>query len=119
MKRILLFALFAVFIPLRGAETECSGNPCMTPVPTSETAVITTSVRIGQLHLTNTTAGALTVIIKDRSTNCGGSACEIWPTVSIAANTVYVAELHVPAASGFTWQASGSGVQGWISWGRL
>ena len=87
-------------------------------VPNSTTTVTTDTVRLYNLHLANTTAGAVTVIIKDRSTNCNSAACELWPTVSIAADTVYTTNLQGLAAnSGFTWEASSANaVVGWITY---
>jgi len=88
-------------------------------VPSGSTAVTTSTAYIYRLHLANTSGGAVTVILADRSTNCGGSVCQLWPTISIAPNTVYTADLGgIPANSGFTWIAStGSAVVGWVSYG--
>ena len=88
-------------------------------VPSGSTALTTSTAYLYKLHLANTSGSAVTVILADRSTNCGGSVCQLWPTISIAANTVYTADLGgIPANSGFTWIAStGSAVVGWVSYG--
>ena len=112
MKRILVLLLLSLIT--QAAEI----GPAY--VPSVSTAVTTSTVYLYSLHLANTTGSAVTVIVADRSTNCGGTVCQLWPTVSIAANTVYTADLGgIPANSGFTWIAStGSAVVGWVSYGN-
>lgn len=76
-------------------------------VPSSTTNLFTSTTLVGRVHLANKSGGAVTVTLKDRSTNCGGAACEFWPAVSIAANTVYSYDLgSVRAVSGVQWSAS-------------
>ena len=85
-------------------------------VPNSSTDLTTTDSYLDKVVLSNITAGAVTVVIKDKSTNCGGSACQIWPTVSMAANTVYTADLGgIYAPGGVQWECSAAtSVVGWI-----
>jgi len=76
-------------------------------IPNSTTVIVAKDVKIGKIVLSNTTAGALTVTISDRSTSCNGGACQIWPAISIAANTVYTADLGGTfMQSGISWSAS-------------
>lgn len=86
-------------------------------VPNSATVVSSTTVRLYQLNCSNNTGGSATLIILDRSTNCAGSGCPVWPTVSLAANSKYTANMSgEPAEGGFTWQASAaSTLYCWIS----
>lgn len=108
--------LLAIFVLLCAPAWAADTTPSY--IPNSATAVTTSTVRIYTLYLANNTAGALTVTILDRSTNCNSAGCPLWPTVSIAANSVYTAQLSgVPATTGFTWQASAANsVMGWISY---
>lgn len=114
MKRILAIATLL----LAGSLLADEMNPPVLYVPNAETIVTTKTVRLKHLHLANISGGTLTVIIKDRSTNCNASQCQIWPTVNIAANSVYTAELGgVPVVNGFTWQASSANsVVGYITY---
>ena len=110
MKRIALLVLVAVLL--------VAGDSSVTYVPSTQTDVVTRTVRLNKLYLANVTGGAVTVLIKDRATNCNNANCQLWPTISIAANTVYTAEFGgLPAASGVSWQASAANsVVGYISW---
>lgn len=90
---------------------------CIVPmaVPTSAmTDVVTSDVRLAEITLTNTTAGALTVTVQDKQ----GSPLAFLSAVSIAANTTYVVETpglrYMPG--GVSWQASGAGIVGYMSW---
>lgn len=79
--------------------------------------VTTADSYIDRIFLSNVTVGAVTVTIKDKSTNCGGSACQLLPTFSIAANSIYVSpDLGgLYAAGGIQWQASANtSIVGWI-----
>lgn len=86
-------------------------------VPNSSTAVAIpvyvptgaapATVFIDQINLANTTGSSVTVTVVDNSTNCGGGACTIVPTVPIAANTLYTIALRgAPATGGIKWSAS-------------
>lgn len=81
----------------------------MTAVPTSLTDICTTNALVFQVHVSNTTAGALTFLLQDKQATPG----QLTPTVSIAANTAYI--LAWPegqwAPSGIAVQASGVGLQ--------
>ena len=113
MKR--LFLIFALLATVVSATDQNLGY-----VPNTETAVISSTVRLYAMVLSNTSGGAVTITMKDRTTNCGGSGCAFWPTVSIAANTFYEVDFHgLRVQNGFTWQAStASAVTGWISYGN-
>ncbi len=117
MKRLPIFLFISLGLMATAGETFCTGFACTVAVPTSATAVVSTNVRLDRAQFTNTTAGALTITITDQSTNCGGSPCDLFKTVSIAANTVYQIDFHgVPAPGGFKWSASNTGINGWVSW---
>jgi len=76
-------------------------------IPNSTAVIVARDVKIGKVILSNTTAGALTVTISDRSTSCNSGACQIWPAISIAANTVYTVDLYGTfMQSGISWSAS-------------
>jgi hypothetical protein len=76
-------------------------------VPDSSTAVISQTTYLISMVLANTTASAVSVTVVDQSTNCNSGACQIFPAVSIAANTVYVIDLKgIPAVGGVKWSAS-------------
>lgn len=81
----------------------------MTAVPTSLTDICTTDAHIYQVHVSNTTAGALTFLLQDKQATPG----QLTPTVSIAANTAYI--LAWPegqfAKDGISVQGSGAGLQ--------
>jgi len=76
-------------------------------LPNSATDVVTQTVFLDYMVLSNTTAGALTVVLKDKTTNCNGAACQFWPTVSIAANSTSTVNFGgIIVTSGLQWQAS-------------
>ena len=80
----------------------------MTAVPTSLTDICTTTAHVYQVHVSNTTAGALTFLLQDKQATPG----QLVPSVSIAANTAYI--LTWPEgqqASGISVQGSGAGLQ--------
>src|SRR5689334_9806740 len=81
-------------------------------VPTSATDLTTTDSWINQIVLVNTTGGSLTVTITDKQ----GSPLTLVPTVSLAANTLYVTvfPFAIKMTSGITWSASGAGITGEI-----
>jgi hypothetical protein len=62
----------------------------------SSTDFTTKNTWVDLLVLANKSGSAVTVRISDKSTQCNSGVCDVIPTVSIAANTVYV----VPAAGG-------------------
>lgn len=78
-------------------------------VPTDATDLTTTDTRIYQLSVCNTTAGALTITIKDKQ----ATPRNVLTAVSIAANTAYI--LAWPEGlfcdDGVNWIASGSGLE--------
>lgn len=108
--------LFASMLLLAAALFAADPEPAY--IPNSTTAVAKYTVRIKTLYLANKTASAATVTLKDRSTNCGGAACQVWPAVSIPANSVYVADLrNIRVISGFTWESdTASAVVGWVEY---
>ena len=85
-------------------------------IPNSATVITATDSYVDRVVLSNITAGSVTITITDTSTNCGGSVCQIWPTVTIAANTVYVADMGgIYAPGGVKWQCSAAtSVVGWM-----
>jgi len=71
------------------------------------------------MWLSNVTADAVTVLVTDLSTEAGGSPCQVWPAVTIAANSVVVIDLQsVVANGGVAWSASAANaIHGQISGG--
>ena len=86
-------------------------------VPGTSTAMTTLDSQLAQLHLANTTGSTVTVTITDNSTACGGSVCQLWPAITIAANTVYENNFGgLIATGGVKWSATtASAVVGWMS----
>ena len=113
MKYFVLTVMLLLF-PLAAADQNLGY------IPNTETAVVTSTVRLYDFIFANTSGGAVTITIKDRTTNCSGGGCAIFTAVSIAANTTYTDSFRgVRMQSGFTWQASSaSAVTGWISYGN-
>lgn len=110
MKRIALLLLVIVGIQAATTPLPRRGQDWYQAdayIPDSATDVITDTVFVDTIYLANTSGGSVTVTIKDRSTACGGSACQWWPTVTIAANTVYTAQTGGKiSTSGVNWVAS-------------
>jgi hypothetical protein len=85
-------------------------------VPGSSTAITNVDVWMQQIYLANTTAGSVTVSFVDQSTACSAGACTVWPAVTMAANSVYIAVMNVHVVGGLKWSASsGSAVTGYVS----
>lgn len=85
-------------------------------VPSSPTSPYTATVYLDQINLSNTSASAVTCLLVDRTTDCGGAACELWPNVSIDADRKYTASLGGEAATnGFSLSCSTNNVvYAWI-----
>jgi len=82
-------------------------------VPTGATDLTATDTRLYQLHLCNTTAGALTVTIKDKQS----TPRNLLTAYSVAANS-YVTLVWpegVFLSGGLNWIASGSGIEASIA----
>ena len=78
-------------------------------VPTNAADIATKDAMLWQIHVVNTTAGALTITMTDKQ----ATARYILPAVSIAANTAYVVSWPegLFCDDGINWVASGSGLQ--------
>lgn len=78
-------------------------------VPALAADVTTKDSIIYQIVIVNTTAGAITITVKDKD----GTPSELLPTVNIAANTTYIAVFpygeHM--VGGINWVASGAGLK--------
>lgn len=84
-------------------------------VPTVDTAVATATVIIDRIHLASTVDTVCS--IKDRTTNCGGAACLIWPAISMSppgtSGIVYNVDLGgIVATSGVQWSCTTAAVVG-------
>jgi hypothetical protein len=84
-------------------------------VPTSSMSdVVTGDVRVNEITLTNTTGSAITVTVQDKQT----SPQAFLSAISVGANSTYVIE--TPSLrlfpGGVSWQASGAGIVGYVSW---
>ena len=122
MKKLFLLLIATAVCLLAVTTTRFYYNPGSDPlfqitpvaVPTSLGDVTTSDARVVEITLTNTTAGALTVTVQDKQ----GSPQAFLSSVSIAANSTYVIETpglrYMPG--GISWQASGSGIVGYVSW---
>lgn len=73
------------------------------------------TLHLNSLVLINTTAAAITAILTDGSTNCGGAACTLF-YASVGAFTTYSVDLHGERATlGVLWSGSATGVQVWLA----
>lgn len=123
MRRVLISALLALAAAAATAQT-ANYDPTtlkgwqqgMVAIPATPQAFATRTVQLDAMVLANTSTSAVTVQVYDASTNCNGASCQIWPTVTIAANSTQIVNLlGVRATSGAYWIASTAGVvDGWI-----
>jgi hypothetical protein len=102
--RIVLLLLLAALAFAQQATTPAY-------LPNVDTAVVTSTVNLRWLHLNNASGSSATCVIKDRSTNCGGSACSLWGPAPIAASgasgsVVTWSFNAMPAINGFTWSCT-------------
>ena len=115
-----LIVLVSVASAVTLARTYIQNGPtpltCIYPtaVPTSLTDVVTSDVRVVEITLTNNTSGAITVTVQDKQ----GSPQAFLSSISVPANSVYVIETpglrFMPG--GVSWQASDTGIVGYVSW---
>lgn len=106
---LLLLALSLVLSAQTATAPPAIGQPWQQAigfVPNTSTAVTTSNSFLQFLYLANATSSTVTVTLTDNSTACSSGACTIWPTVSIAANSVYVASLGgMYVTGGVKWSA--------------
>lgn len=115
MKRILSLTaiLFAAAFSIR-AQTATAypvvgggWHQAQVYVPNVTTAVTTADSLLGHLHLANVTGSTVVVTITDNSTNCNGAACQLWPAIPIAGNTVYENDFGgMLCTGGIKWSAN-------------
>lgn len=93
MKKAICIALLlaVALIGQTTYSTEVTTKPAF--VPATATDVVARDVFVMRINLSNTSASAVTVTISDKSTNCNSGPCQIWPAVTIAANTVYMVDV--------------------------
>ena len=112
---LILAAMLTLSFPLMSQYPWAFSNPPRTPVlygpvfmPLAATDVWTATTHLDFILLANTTGGAVTVTIKDKSTNCNGGACTIFPATSIPANSTWIPEMRggIPMIGGVNVQAS-------------
>lgn len=79
-------------------------------VPSGTTVEYTSSFRLREFQMANTTAGAITVSVYD------GAGIYFIPSLSLAAGGIISGffELGRPMTNGLTWTASGAGVDGYF-----
>lgn len=112
MKIISAILLFAVLVCAATTATPQRGQAWYTPfayVPITGSAadVMTETVFLDRGYFANATASAATCLLKDRTTACNSAACQFWPTVSIAANSVYTVDFGgIIVTSGVNWSCS-------------
>lgn len=83
-------------------------SPALVPVDGNTTRTL---VSVDYLYLANTSASAVSVTVVDQSTSCNGGACQIGPTVAMAANSIYsIPVLGAPMRGGILWSAGTANV---------
>ena len=79
-------------------------------VPASATDLATDTVYVDAIVLINDTGSDVTVTVRDKSTDCGGSACPVLPSTSplvVKAASIYSVPLYkFRARGGIRWSAS-------------
>lgn len=86
------------------------------PIPGSPTAIVNVDVVVNVIQLANASGSSVTVSFVDQSTACSGGPCTIWPAVSMAANSVYIAVTNAHVVGGLKWSAStSSAVIGYVN----
>ena len=80
-------------------------------LPTTDTVVSATTATLKYMHLNNASGSIATVVIKDRSTNCGGGPCSLWGPAPLAASGSAGSIVSwnfnsTPAPGGFTWSST-------------
>jgi len=88
-----------------------AGEVRMQFLPATNTDVVTVQSGLGYLvsriTLSNTSASTVTCNVRDRSTNCGGAACQFWPDISITAHTLQAMDFGgASAIGGLAWSCS-------------
>lgn len=110
LKLIALFVIACSLARPAAAPYPTVGQPwyqALGWVPNSSTSVTTADSILNYLHLGNTSGSTVTVTITDSSTACGGSACQVWPAITIAANTVYDNNFNgIICKGGIKWTAT-------------
>lgn len=88
-------------------------------VPGTLTAITAVDSLLGGVWLSNPSGGSVTVTITDNSTACGGTVCQIWGTITVAANSIASFSFGgLQAVGGVKWSASaGTTLVGWM-WGN-
>ena len=78
-------------------------------VPGTATNVVTATTFLDTAFLANTSGSSVTVTFLDKTTACGGAACQFWPAVTMAANSTYVVQFNgIVETSGVQWSCSSS-----------
>lgn len=119
MKKLIIGLLLAT--ALFAQDQTKNGSPItlgVTTLPASPTVATTKNMFVDYIVLVNKTASAVTVTIKDQSTNCSGAAaCTLAPAVSVAANSVYsMPMLGMYAQGGLLWSASAANsIDVWVA----
>lgn len=116
LKRLLALALFVMPLAMSGIQYVNESAMIPAYIPTGTTAVVSQTVYLSRLYVANRHVSAITVTLTDRSANCGGAGCQLVPTVSVPANSVYVLDMQdIPAVNGFTWATNTATiVVGWV-----
>lgn len=125
MKRLILLAV-CLLAPLCAQSLAPYPFPANAPnnwqyglatLPSSASTVIAQTTFLQKGWFANRSGAAVTVTITDKTTACtGSSACQVWPTVSIPANTAQKVDFGgVASNGGVSWSASAANaVDGWI-----
>jgi len=79
----------------------------MAYVPATATNVVTATIFLDSAFLANTSASSVTCTFVDKTTACGGTACQFWPAVTMAANATYLVQFDgLIVTSGVQWSCS-------------
>lgn len=94
------------------SSKELMARNTLVAVPTVAADLSTTDTYIYGVVVSNTTAGALTITIKDKT-----GSLQLFPAKSIAANDVqyFNFPVGIPMLGGVNWIASGVGLVGYVA----
>lgn len=107
---------FQAYAPRNQAWLSSSSG--VSVIPNTSTAVPNAGAGVVELDkgwFSNSTGSTVTLSIGDGTTNCNGAACQVFPAVSVAANSVVSVDFGRLPVSGVTWSASAANsLQGYI-----
>jgi hypothetical protein len=106
---VLLLCIFGMSVLAQTAVPQ-RGSEWYTPmayVPNTATNIVTATTFLDFAFLANTSASSVTCTFVDKTTACGGTACQVWPAVTMAANATYLIQFDgLIVTSGVQWSCS-------------